>query len=110
MELIMGMGLRDWKLQRISAMLLTVFFLPLLVMWFGNVLENDYDWYLFLSSILGKCLTIMGLVGFAIHAKLGIWVVITDYAPRSLQKILSMVINLWISILSCYSLYLVWVL
>jgi len=102
-------GLNDWWMQRISASLISVFALPVLVMWFGGWLLDDNDWYLFLSSTLGQILTVIGIVGFALHSRIGLWVVITDYIPRSYQKLVVGLINTWLLALVIWALYLVWI-
>ena len=103
-------GLQDWWMQRISASFLSIFALPVLVMWFGGWLAESYDWYIFLSSHLGKVLTAIGLIGFGLHVRIGLWVVITDYVPRSLQTVVNVLSHLWILGLVAYGAYLIWIL
>lgn len=103
-------GLRDWQLQRLSAMLIAVFALPMLSLWFLGYLVEDYDWYLFLSSYLGRGLSLLGLFGYVIHARLGMWVVITDYVPRSYQRIVIWLLDIWLLALLITGLGLFWVL
>ena len=41
-------GLQDWWMQRISASFLSIFALPLLVLWLGGWFTSANDWYNFL--------------------------------------------------------------
>ncbi len=106
----MHSGLKDWWMQRISAVMVSVFALPVLVMWFGGWLDQDYVWYTFLSSLVGKTITLIGLLGFALHIRIGLWVVITDYVPRAMQAMIIWVINTWIFGLFVWGGYLLWML
>ena len=101
-------GLKDWWMQRISASLISLFALPLLALWLGGWLPKPDDWYVFLSSVLGKLLSVVGLAGFLLHTRIGLWVVITDYVPRRFQGVAvgGMVVYLLAVVL--WALYLLW--
>ena len=101
-------GLRDWWLQRISATFISAFGLPLLVMWYGGWLPDEVSWYTFLSSPLGQVLTVVGVIGIAVHSQLGLWVVVTDYVPRRAQRLVSYLVNAWILALVVWAAYLIW--
>ena len=101
-------GLRDWWMQRISASLISIFVLPLLVLWLGGWLVGAGDWYDYLSSSAGIILTILGLLGFVLHARIGLWVVITDYVPRQFQMITTWIMTVYLLALAGWALYLVW--
>ena len=103
-------GLQDWWMQRISASFLSIFVLPLLVLWLGGWFTSPADWYMFLSSDFGKVLTAIGLIGFGLHIRIGLWVVVTDYVPRRVQKLVTVLCNIWILALVGYSAYLIWIL
>ena len=105
----MNEGLYDWWIQRLSAILISVFSIPVLFLWYSGHLKESLDWYTFLSSDLGMVLTLLGLVGFAIHAKIGLWVVITDYIPRRMQKAAVITMNIWVWGILGWGLYLMWV-
>ncbi len=102
-------GLNDWWIQRISASLISVFALPVLIMWFGGWLASANDWYLFLSSTLGQVLTVIGVIGFALHSRIGLWVVITDYIPTRMQSPVIWLVNSWLLSLVVWALHLVWI-
>lgn len=106
----MRRGLLDWRLQRLSAMFISIFAVPVLGLWFSGYLVTDYDWYVLLSSIEGRVLTLIGLIGFAVHSHLGLWVVLTDYCPRDWQTVVMFFIDMWLCTLFGYGLYLLWIL
>lgn len=103
----MNHGLFDWWAQRVSSMLISLFALPVLYLWYAGVLVTSLDWYLFLSSQTGKFLTLIGLVGLVAHAKIGLWVVITDYLPRTIQVLVTRVIYLLLLGMLVWGVYLV---
>lgn len=106
----MRWGLIDWWAQRISGIFLALFALPLLSNWYLGYLSDDYSWYQWLSQPEIKALTLLGLFGFAVHARIGMWVVMTDYLPRRWQEYAIQLLNIWILVLSIWGLYLIWVL
>ena len=102
-------GLKDWWIQRISASCISLLVLPLLVLWFGGWLSQADDWYVFLSSALGKVLSVIGLAGFLLHARIGLWVVITDYAPKRFQGLAVGLMTLYLLAVVFWAVYLVWI-
>lgn len=105
----MKSGLNDWRWQRISAVMIAVFAVPILTEWFCRCLITDFDWYRMLETDIGRVLTLCGLIGFSIHSYLGLRVVITDYVPRELQESALVLLVNWVGILFVYGLYLIWV-
>ena len=106
----MRWGLIEWWMQRLSAVGISVFALPVLSLWYGGYLPDDYSWYQWLASPTGKLLTLIGLFGFALHSRLGMWVVITDYVPKRWQKQMTTLLDIWLLTLTVYGLHLIWVL
>lgn len=81
-------GLNDWLLQRISAVFLSVYLLPVLVFWMVHAdLLTQASWQAFLLHPVMKVLGGFAAISLFIHATIGIWVVGTDYIkPEVLQK------------------------
>lgn len=102
-------GLQDWWIQRVSSVLVSLFAIPLLVLWYYGYFVDERSWYVFLESDIGRILTLIGLIGFALHTRIGLWVVATDYLPRSIQSTVAWVIELWVVSLLIWGLYLIWV-
>tara|TARA_B100001989_G_C24530735_1_gene461467 strand:+ start:1016 stop:1369 length:354 start_codon:yes stop_codon:yes gene_type:complete len=73
-------GLGSWVLQRISALFLIAYIVPLLFFW---VLHAEFVspmvWKQFLLSTEMRILGILASLSLVIHAMIGAWVVATDY-------------------------------
>lgn len=90
-----GNGVRDWLVQRVSAVVLAAYTLFLL----GFVLLNPYLDYITWGSLFShtsmkifSLLTLLSLIG---HAWIGIWTVITDYVnPYPLRLIVQVLVVL----------------
>ncbi|MCP8351870.1 succinate dehydrogenase, hydrophobic membrane anchor protein [Candidatus Synchoanobacter obligatus] len=105
----MNPGLWDWWMQRVSSLLVSVFAIPILTLWFGGYLETDVQWYELLLNPYMKALTVIGLLGFVLHTRLGLWVVVTDYIPRRMQRFFGVVVNGLVLGYLIWGLYLIWV-
>ena len=74
-----GNGLRDWLIQRVSAVYLFGYILALLS-YFGMHRHLDYvQWTAFFHCNVVKIATVLALWLLVLHAWLGIWTVTTDY-------------------------------
>lgn len=80
-------GLYDWMAQRVSAVVLAVYFIFLL----GYLVVNpnlDYDQWegLFATSAM-QIFSLLALVALGAHAWVGMWTISTDYlTPMTLGK------------------------
>ncbi|KTC83309.1 succinate dehydrogenase, hydrophobic membrane anchor protein [Legionella cincinnatiensis] len=74
-----GNGLRDWLVQRFSALIVAAYFLVL----FGFFILHPHLNYLglrqFFSTTWMQVFTLIALLSLFVHAWIGIWTVITDY-------------------------------
>ncbi|MEC7030256.1 MAG: succinate dehydrogenase, hydrophobic membrane anchor protein [Pseudomonadota bacterium] len=105
---MVGKGLSDWWMQRISSILISIFALPVLGLWFAGRLVGPEDWYDFLSSSFGLSLTLIGVIGFVLHTRIGLWVVITDYVPRHYQTFATWLMYIYLAGILAWALYLIW--
>lgn len=82
-------GAAHWLLQRISAVAMLLYFLPILGYWLICP-DLGYMWWSgFLSSNLMLGLFLVNLLMFFLHALIGMWTVFTDYIPnQSLHNLL----------------------
>lgn len=79
-------GLRDWLIQRLTAVVVGVYSVYLLVFFFCHPNLTFTEWQAFFSS---KPMSIAGtLVIFSIiwHAWIGIWTVCTDYLKCAMLR------------------------
>ncbi len=73
-------GLGSWVLQRVSAIFLLAYLLPVLVFWL--VSENSTSiilWRQFLVRTDMRVLGALASISLIVHATIGAWVVTTDY-------------------------------
>ena len=76
-------GLKDWVVQRVSAVILLAYTL-LLVGFVMTAGELDYlTWSAFFSRLWVKIATLLALLAMCAHAWVGLWTIATDYlTPR----------------------------
>ena len=101
-------GLRDWWIQRITSPLITIAFLPLIIMWLMGYLPTPYDWYVLLSEPMWRMLTLVGFLAYYFHVRIGLWVVLTDYIPRTYQVYATFLGELLLLAHLVVGLYLIW--
>lgn len=74
-----GNGLKDWWIQRVTA----VYFLLYSLFLFGFFVTHRAitfpEWQALFHCSLMKVATILALLAFCLHAWIGIWTVTTDY-------------------------------
>jgi len=72
-------GLKDWFLQRVTAVLLLIY--ALLLAWFFTQHHpvQYQDWVTFFSHPAIKIITFFAMFSIVIHAWIGMWTVYTDY-------------------------------
>ena len=74
-----GKGLRDWLLQRLTAVVLLAYVIVLSVFWFRHP-YMDYDtWHGFFSCIWIKIFSLVVWFSIFLHGWIGLWTVTTDY-------------------------------
>lgn len=79
---LMGSGVRDWVVQRISAVVLAVYALAILGFFlFGTV--DFLHWRAFIMSLPMRLFSLVAIVALSAHAWIGMWTVFTDYLTRS---------------------------
>ena len=72
-------GLKDWLLQRISAVVILVYSVCLMGFWLGHANANYVVWKDFLGSVPMRFLSLFMLLSLLVHAWIGLWIVSTDY-------------------------------
>ncbi|MDO4699770.1 MAG: succinate dehydrogenase, hydrophobic membrane anchor protein [Moraxella sp.] len=82
-----GSGVRDWVLQRISAVVLAVYSLVIV----GFFLFNDVtyeSWRAFMMCLPMKLFSLVAILSLVFHAWVGMWTVFTDYVKSSGLRLL----------------------
>jgi succinate dehydrogenase / fumarate reductase membrane anchor subunit len=72
-------GLRDWLIQRFSAIIMTAYAVYLFVYFLNNSPVNYIKWHLLFSTEWFRFFTLLTLISLMLHAWVGIWTVFTDY-------------------------------
>lgn len=72
-------GLRDWVIQRVSAVFLAIFLLSLTYYWVTHPNLEAAQWQLFFQMQWVKISVILALLSLVLHAWIGIWTIVTDY-------------------------------
>ena len=72
-------GTSDWIVQRVSAVILAVYFV-VIVGWLLMSGEVTYDaWHDFMTCTAMRIFSVLALLSLAAHSWVGLWTVTTDY-------------------------------
>lgn len=72
-------GLSDWMVQRVSAVILGVYFICVLSFFICNPELSFEQWKGYMGTGYMKVFTFLALLSLAGHAWVGLWTVSTDY-------------------------------
>tara|TARA_R110001606_G_scaffold347376_2_gene496674 strand:+ start:104 stop:478 length:375 start_codon:yes stop_codon:yes gene_type:complete len=72
-------GLYDWVVQRISAVVLGVYFIALFTYLLLNPDLDYQQWHALFSTTWVRIASLMALLSICAHAWVGLWTVSTDY-------------------------------
>ncbi|NNM59081.1 MAG: succinate dehydrogenase, hydrophobic membrane anchor protein [Legionellales bacterium] len=98
-----GSGLRDWLIQRVSAVVLGAYILFLLVFFMSHSGMEYATWEGLFGQLWMKVFTFVALLSLYAHAWIGVWTVLTDYIkPVAIRVTLEVLVVL--SLLT----YLIW--
>lgn len=102
-------GLREWVIQRISAIVLAAYFLGL----FGYfICHSDLtfpEWHYLFSRTWMKVFTMLTLTGLLFHAWIGMWTIFTDYIkPYVLRAIVDAFVILSLAACFYWGLLILW--
>lgn len=72
-------GVSDWILQRVSAVILAVYFVVIIawLLWAGEVTYTA--WHDFMTCTVMRIFSLLAILSLAAHAWIGMWTVFTDY-------------------------------
>ncbi len=81
-------GLRDWLLQRISAIIVGVYVIFVIGFVFLHPQLDYKTWQQLFNHILMRISTLMVLLAITIHAYIGMWTISTDYIKNTAVRLL----------------------
>lgn len=86
-------GLRDWLIQRLSAILMAVYSIWLVFYLISHPDLSFAEWHNLFAQTQVKVATILVLIGLLLHAWVGMWTIFTDYIkPYVVRLILHIVV------------------
>jgi succinate dehydrogenase / fumarate reductase membrane anchor subunit len=72
-------GLRDWFIQRISAVVMAIYSVGMIYYFLANPGFNFTDWHALFAHTWMKIITILFITSLLFHAWVGVWTIFTDY-------------------------------
>ena len=75
-------GLRDWLIQRVSAVVIGLYLIFMLLFFFENQPVYFAQWHALFNNALVKIATLVALIAVLWHAWIGLWTVLTDYIKQ----------------------------
>ena len=94
-----GNGLRDWLIQRITAVYFAFYSIFMLSYFANHIPLHYYDWQDLVHNKMFIIASVLALLAFSLHAWIGIWTVTTDYikstAIRLAVQMLILLCLLW---------------
>lgn len=86
-------GVRDWVLQRVSAVVLIVYLVILAVMLVKHSPLNLIEWQAIFSPTWFRVISLIAFLSVVVHAWVGVWTIFTDYVhPWKLRFVLMSVV------------------
>lgn len=102
-------GLRDWLIQRATALVIGVYALVLLGFFMRNSTLDFTHWQEFFSSKPMQILGTLAVMSIVLHAWIGIWTVCTDYIkPACIRMGVTFLVLLLDAILLVWGIKVVW--
>lgn len=95
-------GLRDWVVQRISAIIMAIYIIVLVTHLALHPGITYPEWRLLFAPVWVKVATILFLLCVMLHAWVGVWTIFTDYVkPFVLRAILNVLVIL--TLMACFT-------
>jgi len=76
-------GLRDWLVQRVSAIIMAIYFIGMLGFFLMHADLAYYDWHGLFNHLWMKTATLLFVSALLYHAWIGMWTIFTDYIKIS---------------------------
>lgn len=104
-----GNGLKDWLIQRITAVYFAAYIVFLFAFLLCHPAMNYEQWHsLFLHPIM-QIATALALFTLTLHAWIGIWTVTTDYMKCTVLRLsVQILVFLWLSSQLIWGLMILW--
>lgn len=83
-----GNGLKDWLIQRLTAVYLAVYSVLFVTVWLGCSPWNYSKWTALFHTPWFQVATALALFSILLHAWIGIWTVTTDYIKPTVLRLI----------------------
>lgn len=104
-----GNGLKDWLIQRVTAIYFAVYTIFLISFLLSHPDLNFEQWHALFANHVFQVATAIGLLALSLHAWVGIWTVSTDYIHcTAIRLSVQMVVVLWLLSQFIWGLMIVW--
>lgn len=103
-----GSGVRDWVMQRISAVVLAVYSVVMVCFFLFNKVDF-LAWHTFMTSLPMKLFSLLAVLSLVAHSWVGMWTVLTDYIKSSgLRLVLQLLIIIAIIVYLFWGILVFW--
>jgi len=104
-----GSGLRDWVVQRVTAVVLAAYFIYLGIFLLQHQPLVYSAWRELFSHISMKIATLLAFGSLALHAWIGLWTIFTDYVkPFKIRLLLQIFVILTLLSYFSYGVIILW--
>ncbi|BCA96746.1 succinate dehydrogenase hydrophobic membrane anchor subunit [Legionella antarctica] len=104
-----GNGLKDWLIQRVTAVYFAVYTIFLFIFLLLHPDLNFTQWHELFANHVFQIATAIGLLALTLHAWVGIWTVTTDYINcTAIRLSVQLMVVLWLLSQFIWGLMIVW--
>jgi succinate dehydrogenase / fumarate reductase membrane anchor subunit len=104
-----GNGLKDWLIQRVTAVYFAVYLIFLFSFLFLHPDLNFDQWHALFANPVFQIATAIGLLALTLHAWIGVWTVTTDYINCTVIRLsVQLLVVLWLLSQFVWGLMIVW--
>ncbi len=89
-----GNGLRDWMVQRVTAVIAAVYLLFIIGYILSHTNLNYFDWQALFANPWMKVFSMLFLISLGLHAWIGMWTIFTDYIKSVSVRLVFHVVTL----------------
>ncbi|WP_028388220.1 succinate dehydrogenase, hydrophobic membrane anchor protein [Legionella fairfieldensis] len=104
-----GNGLKDWLVQRVTAIYFAVYALFLLIYLLAHPQLSYEQWHVLFQCVEFKIASLIALFALSLHAWVGIWTVTTDYIKcTAIRLSTQMLVLLWLLVQLVWGFMIMW--
>ncbi len=102
-------GLKDWIIQRVSAVVLGLYLLTLIGFFVFSTEVNFTSWQAFFYNPIMQIFSFLALLSLVAHAWIGVWTIFTDYVkPKGLRLFLEALMALALLAYIAWGIAIIW--